>query len=328
MTLNKTSANILLILLNGHITSSQIAGKLEQVTTRTIQRSLERLEEMGLVLKTGPSNNPTYGVNYAVLLNQAISQKILIDPARPGTGFNFGLLEFLKKTSEEDLSSIISLIDYADQDSCELSLRDIEYLTIEISWKSSELEGNTYTLLDTELLLKQGVKAKNKTDFETQMILNHKAAVEFMVSNSELFSGNIDYKTVENLHGLIADNLGIQKGVRKRVVKIGASNYAPMTSPHKIQETMQEILDIINSYKNPFSKALLALSLVPYLQGFEDGNKRTGRMLANAILISSIGRSFSLKNVGAEELALAYLAFYEFNSIDGLNKILKESLQE
>jgi Fic family protein len=213
------------------------------------------------------------------------------------------------------------------QDARELSLRDIEYLTIEISWKSSELEGNTYTLLDTELLLKQGVKAKNKTDFETQMILNHKAAVELIVSNPELFSGNIDYKTVEHLHSLIADNLGIEKGVRKRVVKIGASNYTPMTSPHKIKETMQDILDIINSYKNPFVRALLAFSLVPYLQGFEDGNKRTGRMLSNAILISSIGRSFTLKNIDAEELALAYLAFYEFNSIDGLNKILKESLQ-
>jgi Fic family protein len=327
MTLNKTSASILLFILRGHNNSAQIAKNLGQVTTRTIQRSLERLEELGLATKDGPSNNPTYGVNYALLLKHAVAQKIFFDSARPYSIFNFGLLEYLKSTTEQDLSNILEPFEYSNQDKHELSLRDIEYLTIEISWKSSELEGNTYTMLDTELLLKQGIKAKDKTEFETQMILNHKAAVEFIVGKPELFSGNIEYRSVEHLHGLIVENLGIEKGTRKRVVKIGASNYSPMTDPHKIEETMQDILSIINSHRNPFTRSLLALSLVPYLQGFEDGNKRTGRMLSNAILISSIGKSFSLKNVDAQELALAYLPFYEFNSLSGLNKIFKESLE-
>jgi Fic family protein len=77
---------------------------------------------------------------------------------------------------------------------------------------------------------------------------------------------------------------------------------------------------------NPYIKSLLALALIPYLQIFEDGNKRTGRMLANAILISTIARGFSLRKVSAKELATAYLAFYELNSLLGLHKILNAEL--
>ncbi len=109
-------------------------------------------------------------------------------------------------------------------------------------------------------------------------------------------------------------------------MKISASNYEPIPNPHKIRERMDSILSIVSAQKNPSTKALLALALVPYLQPFEDGNKRTGRMFANAVLIHSIGRGFSLRKVDTKQLALAYLAFYEFNSLNALSMILQNEL--
>jgi len=204
--------------------------------------------------------------------------------------------------------------------------KELEHLTIELSWKSSALEGNTYTLLDTQLLIMEGIKAKNRTEFETQMILNHKNAIAFIVENKELFNRNIKFSTIEELHRIISSNLGIENGIRKRLVRITASNYEPLSNPHQLREKADDILEIINKSENPFMKSLLALSLLPYLQAFEDGNKRTGRMLANAILISSVGKGFSLRKTDTRKLALAYLSFYEFNSINSLSKILQTEL--
>ena len=207
-----------------------------------------------------------------------------------------------------------------------MSAKELEHLTVELSWKSSALEGNTYTLLDTQLLVVEGVKAKNKTEFETQMIMNHKNAIAFITQNKELFNEELAFSTVEELHKIIAHNLGIEKGVRKKLVRITASNYTPLTSPHQLREYADKVLGIISRAQTPFARALLALALIPYLQTFEDGNKRTGRMLANALLISSIGRGFSLRKVTPKQLALAYLSFYEFNSMVGISKILKAEL--
>ena len=204
--------------------------------------------------------------------------------------------------------------------------KELEYLTIELSWKSSSLEGNTYTLLDTQLLLTEGIKAKNRTEFETQMILNHKDAISFIAENSELFRSSIDFRTVEELHRIIGRNLGIESGIRKKIVRISASNYEPLSDPQQLREAADTVLSVISRATNPFVRGLLALTLIPYLQIFEDGNKRTGRMLANALLITSIGKGFSLRKTEARELALAYLSFYEFNSVKKLSKILDNEL--
>jgi Fic family protein len=158
------------------------------------------------------------------------------------------------------------------------------------------------------------------------MILNHKDAIAFIVENADLFRSKISFSTVEELHKIIGRNLGIPAGVRKKIVKISASNYTPPATPQLLRENADRILCVIDRFADPIVRSLLALSLIPYLQIFEDGNKRTGRMLANAILISAIGRGFSLRKVSARELALAYLAFYEFNSLKRLSDILNAEL--
>jgi Fic family protein len=87
------------------------------------------------------------------------------------------------------------------------------------------------------------------------------------------------------------------------------------------------ILTVISKASQPYCRALLALSLVPYLQTFEDGNKRTGRMLANALLLATVGRGFSLRKTDARSLAIAYLSFYEFSSLRSLDAILKSEMK-
>ena len=98
------------------------------------------------------------------------------------------------------------------------------------------MEGNTYTLLDTEILLNQGIVAKEKTNFETQMILNHKQAIGFIIDNPDLFKNKLTYSTIEEIHNRIAFNLGIASGLRHKVVQITASNYQPLAIPAKIKK--------------------------------------------------------------------------------------------
>lgn len=329
MRLNKNTLYVLIYLLGGATTAPEVGKKLPQLDIRSIQRALERLMENDLVTRSGPINSPTYSLRYQALLAAELPEKILEDEERPESVFNYALLDWLETVPTDLLEPFSeSTISAAPANGGKISAKELEYLTVELSWKSSALEGNTYTLLDTQLLLTEGIKAKGRTEFETQMILNHKDAVVFIVENEDLFNGTINFSTVEELHRIIGRNLGISSGVRKQLVKISASNYIPPSSPQQLRENADRILSIIERFADPVIRSLLVLSLVPYLQIFEDGNKRTGRMLANAILISTIGRGFSLRKVSARELALAYLAFYEFNSLKQLSKILNDELSQ
>ena len=329
MVLNKSSSYVLLYLLGGNVSASEVNERTPEKDLRSIQRAFNRLVELGLVQQNGPRNNPSYEVEYTKLLAANVPVKLLEDENRPESGFNFNLIDWLAQIPSEELKRITELtakLPATEAPHPKMSAKELEYLTIELSWKSSALEGNTYTLLDTQLLLTEGIKAKNKTEFETQMILNHKNAIGFIVENPELFRDTITFATVEELHKIIGYNLGIAKGVRKRLVKISASSYTPLANPRQLRENADRILTIISRSVDPFLRSLLALSLIPYLQVFEDGNKRTGRMLANAVLISGVGKGFSLRKVSARQLALAYLSFYEFNSMEPLARILNTEL--
>lgn len=325
MKLNKSSSYVLIYLLQGYETAAAISEQLKSVDIRSVQRSLIRLVDLGVITRKG-TNNPTYSVNYRQLINLDIDEKFLVDEDRPSTTLNYQFIAWLNDLSKENLEEVFGEHTAQYEPGAKMTAKELEYLTIELSWKSSALEGNTYTLLDTQLLLTEGIKAKNRTEFETQMILNHKDAISFIVENSELFTSSVAFRTVEELHRIIGRNLGIESGVRKKIVRISASNYEPLSGPQQLREVADTVLSVISRVASPFARGLLALTLIPYLQIFEDGNKRTGRMLANALLITSMGKGFSLRKTEARELALAYLAFYEFNSVKKLSKILEDEL--
>lgn len=326
MRLNKSSSYVLIYLLQGYETAPAISEQLKSVDIRSIQRSLIRLVDLGIITRNGTNNNPTYSVNYPQLIVSDIDEKLLEDENRPSTTLNHQFIAWLDGLSSEVLEELFGNHAAKYEPGTQMTPKELEYLTVELSWKSSSLEGNTYTLLDTQLLLTEGIKAKNRTEFETQMILNHKDAISFIVENPELFTSSVVFPTIEELHRIIGRNLGIESGVRKKIVRISASNYEPLSDPQQLREAVDTVLSVISRVADPFARALLALTLIPYLQVFEDGNKRTGRMLANALLITTIGKGFSLRKTEARELALAYLSFYEFNSVKPLSKILDKEL--
>ena len=325
MRLNKNASFVLLHLLGGASSAVEVAERMPTLTLRSVQRSLVRLDELGLVDRRGV-NNPRYSLNYEGIIRQPIRPVLLENDRRPASGFNFSLLEWLAN-NKDGFAKLLPAGKASVPNRQQMTKRELEHLTIELSWKSSALEGNTYSLLDTELLLTQGVRAENKTSFETQMVLNHKAAIDFIFEHPDLFESNIVFGTVEEVHRRIIHNLGIEAGIRQRLVRITASNYEPLAAPVKLQELADSILLAINGQESPLAKALISLAFMPYLQPFEDGNKRTGRILANAILIHSLGRGFSLRSTDAKHLALAYLSFYEFNSLEALAKILQKEVR-
>lgn len=196
--------------------------------------------------------------------------------------------------------------------------RDIYHrLIIDLSWNSSRLEGNTYSLLETKRLIELGETVEGKNATEAQMILNHKAAVEFMIdSASEI---NFDRLTICNLHALLADNLlgdpSASGKLRERPVQISGSVYFPIDNPHFLTECFEMFLQKAKAIKNPFEQCFFTLVHLSYLQAFEDVNKRTSRLAANIPLIKQNLKLLAFVDVDQEVYLKALLGIYEMNDV-------------
>jgi Fic family protein len=196
-------------------------------------------------------------------------------------------------------------------------------LLIDLSWNSSRLEGNTYSLLETERLLELGEAAEGKGALEAQMILNHKAAIELLVEQADEIGFN--RYTILNLHGLLADNLlaDPQAGGRLRRIGVGIDGtvYHPLEVPQLIDESFQQILDTAAAITDPFEQAFFALVHLAYLQGFEDVNKRVSRLAANIPLIRENLCPLSFVDVPERAYIDGVLGVYELNRIELLRDV-------
>ena len=196
-------------------------------------------------------------------------------------------------------------------------------LLIDLSWNSSRLEGNTYSLLETQRLLELGESAEGKAAFETQMILNHKAAIEFIVDNAA--DSRLDRRTVLNLHALLSDNLlrDPQASGRLRAIGVGIEGtvYHPPGVPQMIDECFSEILEKAAAITDPFEQALFVMVQLPYLQPFEDVNKRVSRLAANIPLIRHNLCPLSFVDVPAIDYVQGLLAVYELNRVELLRDV-------
>ena len=159
----------------------------------------------------------------------------------------------------------------------------LQRLLIDLSWNSSRLEGNTYSLLDTKRLLDLGQAAADKPAVDAQMILNHKEAIEFLVESA----GEIGFNryTITNLHGLLSNNLlpdpGASGRLRTHAVGIHQSVYTPPAIPQLIEQQFDLLLNKADQVNDPFEQAFFAMVHLPYLQPFDDVNKRVSRLAAN-----------------------------------------------
>lgn len=196
-------------------------------------------------------------------------------------------------------------------------------LLIDLSWASSKLEGNTYSWLDTERLIAHGQVADDKDALETQMILNHKAAIEYLVHNSEQVG--INPETLIALHALLADGLMTDPltvgRLRNCPVGIGGSVYQPLAVPQGIEEIFGIVLQMADEIEDPFEQSFFLMVHLPYLQPFEDVNKRVSRLAANIPLIRHNLCPLTFLDVPQQLYVDALLGVYELNRIELLRDV-------
>ncbi len=295
-------------------------GKLSRIT---VVRDVDTLIRKGLIKKQGKGRTVVY--------SEAVANKLLsyFDPqeyfqkgpderAVAFPRFNFEVFEnFAGIFSEEELKRLLGLnLEYQKRikNLTPVTLKkEYERLTIELSWKSSEIEGNTYSLIDTEVLIKEKKEAAGHKKEEAVMILNHKRALDYIFSQPEEFK-KISLRKIENIHSLLTGDLGVVSGLRKRLIGITGTIFKPLDNQYQIIEAMEKMITLINKMENPFSKALAAVLLVSYIQPFEDGNKRTGRILGDAILFANGVCPLSYRSIRENDYKKAILLFYEQNS--------------
>lgn len=199
----------------------------------------------------------------------------------------------------------------------------LDRLLIDLAWNSSRLEGNTYSILDTHVLLERGKTAEGKSAEETQMILNHKEAIEYLVDIAN--EGAFNRSTILNLHALLSNNLlpdPMAEGrLRRGIVGIGNSVYAPLQNLQLIDECFGELLGKAHSITDPFEQSLFVCIQLPYLQPFEDVNKRVSRLAANIPFIKHNLSPISFIDVPQDAYVNAMLAVYELNAVEPIRDV-------
>lgn len=290
---------------------------------RTTQRDLNKLIEKGFVQKNGQGKNTLYSLSIKGKLNYQPDIDLDLNESRlenESVGFNFDIFQELADFEFDDTAK--KLLDFAKStfrkkmknSSPILKSKEFRRLVVEFSWKSSKIEGDTYSLLDTENLLLHNLPNPNKTFAETQMILNHKNAFEFIYQNPDYFK-DIEIKKIIELHTILTDKLEVKSNFRQSGVGIIGSLYTPLSNQHQIHEAVEKLCNLLNTTQNPYLKSMFSGLLLAYIQPFEDGNKRTSRVLANAILYSHELPLLSYRNTNIEDYRNTVIAFYELNSV-------------
>jgi Fic family protein len=196
-------------------------------------------------------------------------------------------------------------------------------LLVDLSWASSRLEGNTYTQLDTQNLIEFGHVAQGKDTLETQMVLNHKAAIEMLIDNA----GEIGFNrfTILNLHAILSDNLiadPLASGrLRRREVRISGTSYTPLAVPQQLESSFDAVLAKAAQITDPFEQAFFAMVHLPYLQAFEDVNKRVSRLAANIPLLQHNLCPLSFVDVPVQAYIEGLLGVYELQRTELLASV-------
>ena len=320
---------------------------------RTLQHRLQRLVEGGRLIKQGerrwtkyrlPPTGPEEDAAAAPEIEQegrdivplsengAVTRDYLRQPyeARKPTGYNRDFLDsyrpnvsaYLTDEARAHLAKV-GKPQIAEQPVGTYAKQILSRLLIDLSWNSSRLEGNTYSLLDTKRLIEFGEEAEGRDKLEAQMILNHKDAIEFLVSEADGIGFN--RYTILNLHAMLANNLLADETAAGRLrhiaVGIEKSAFHPLEVPQLIEECFDQTLATTEAIEDPFEQAFFFMVQLPYLQPFDDVNKRVSRIAANIPLIKSNLAPLSFIDVPRSIYTEAMLGVYEMNKTDLLNDV-------
>ena len=327
--------NLILALIN----QSQGIGRAEiekRVVNRypaskpTIARDLASLVQKKLIKVSGKGKSTIYASFIDNPLLRYVDGKqyfaLEVDQRNGTSTFDFSLFNYLHDIFSADETGSISRVNKSFTKETEKLPQDIykkelERFIIELSWKSSRIEGNTYTLLDTEMLIKQSIEAQGHSKEEAIMILNHKRAFETILAHKENFK-KITVSQITQLHNVMVKDLSITAGIRNGAVGITGTTYRPLDNSFQIREALEKIITAINISNYPLEKALIVIIFISYIQPFADGNKRSARMLANAILLAHDFYPLSYRSVDETTFKEGLILFYEQHSIVQFKKII------
>lgn len=327
--------NILKIFLaNRSMQSSAVHEEIlklgDDLSLVSIKRALSEMADTGLLIVSGKGRSTSYCLsNIArVFLDIDAKKYIEIEPDKRfgSSGYNFNYFSQFPTDifNAVELTKLEEATRNYKQKTRNLSKvveeKELLRLIIELSWKSSKIEGNTYTLLDTEKLIMDKKEAKGHDKKEAVMILNHKDAFNFIRENSSEFK-TLTLANLEKLHSILVKDMNVGLGIRNRLVGVTGSKYKPLDNKYQITEAINALSGAISKARNPYTKSLLALVGIGYIQPFEDGNKRTGRLMANALLLSCGYAPLSYRSISESDYREAMLVFYEINSIIAFKKI-------
>ncbi len=304
---------------------------LNTVSYATVKRILSKLVSENLISKKGQRKGTRYTISPVFELFRPIDiEKYYereIDERNIKEIFNLHIIRTLNSSNlftVKELKKLSSLQNRFTENIAKLTeleyKKEFERLAIDLSWKSSQIEGNTYTLLETERLLKEKETASGKSKEEALMLLNHKEAIDFIIETPD-YLVPLTISKIEDIHILLTKDLAVDRNIRKRRIGISGTNYRPLDNEFQIREALSNMCELINHKGSIFEKSLLALVLISYIQPFVDGNKRTARIVSNAILINNIYCPISFRTVDSVEYKKALLLFYEQNNITGFKEI-------
>lgn len=317
----------------GACSSREIHNNTElSISYATLKRLLSKMLRENYLLSIGQGKgtkyliSPTYKLLEPIDLEKYYEKEI--DEREILTDFNFSIItDVLAKNEIFTISELEKLNNLQLNFQTNISQltesefkREFERLAIDLSWKSSQIEGNTYSLLETERLLREKETASGKTKEEAVMLLNHKEALDFIMTNPD-YLNPLAVSKIEDIHSILTKELRVERNLRKRRVGISGTNYRPIDNEFQILEALQKSCEVINAKNNVFEKALLALVLISYIQPFMDGNKRTARIVSNAILMDAKYCPLSFRTVDSIDYKKAMLLFYEQNNILSFKKI-------
>lgn len=315
-----------------------ISKKEEKVTRLTIVRDLNKLIGYKLITRIGSGRNATYRtVEENSLLSYFDVEKYFQLPPDEREiklkTFNFEVFDSFSKNIfvPTELKKLEELNkDYQKRIkrlSPTILKKEFERLTIELSWKSSRIEGNTYSLIDTEILIKEKKEAEGHSKEEAIMILNHKRALDYILDKKSDFQ-KISLAKIENIHKLIVVGMGVKENLRRRAVGITGTTFRPLDNEFQIREAVEKMIAIANSNKiHPLAKSLAAILLASYIQPFEDGNKRTARILGNAVLLANNYCPLSYRSIDESDYKKATLLFYEQGSARFFKELFTKQFQ-
>jgi fido (protein-threonine AMPylation protein) len=327
------------IQIHPHCSSKEVhIGIGDSVAYATVKRGIQVLLFNNMIVAAGNGKSTKYEISKSFELLFPINTeqyfKKEIDEREIKTHFNQVLIkDILAGTSlftEEEQTRLSNLQQQFKVNISTLSeaayKKEFERLAIDLSWKSSQIEGNTYSLLETERLLKEHETAVGKTKDEATMLLNHKAALDFILEHTTYIQP-LTIASIEDIHSILIKELDVARNIRNRRVGISGTNYQPLDNEFQIKEALQDMCDVVNKRDNVFEKALLVLVLISYIQPFADGNKRTARIISNAILINQKYCPISFRTVDSVDYKKAMLLFYEQNNIRAFKKIFMDQFE-